>query len=102
VEGRRLAVLALLDLAPGCRERRRVAAAGFPRAGTVVELEVDEVGPSLRWATAKVTKATRGGGAGGGGGGSSYGGGGASAPASDDPWSTPAASGGGTSDEPPF
>jgi single-strand DNA-binding protein len=72
---------------------------------TVVELEVDEVGPSLRWATAKVTKAARGGG--GGGGGSSYGGGGggggSSAPASDDPWSTPAASaGGGTSDEPPF
>src|ERR1700744_5700301 len=39
---------------------------------TVVELEVDEVGPSLRWATAKVTKAARGG---AGGGGSSYGGG---------------------------
>lgn len=28
---------------------------------TVVEIEADEVGPSLRWATAKVTKATRGG-----------------------------------------
>ena len=61
---------------------------------TVFEVEVDEVGPSLRNASAKVTKASRGGGGGGG-----FGGG---AP-SDDPWSTPAASsGGGYSDEPPF
>jgi len=30
---------------------------------TVVELEVDEIGPSLRYATAKVNKATRSGGA---------------------------------------
>ena len=39
---------------------------------TVIELEVDEIGPSLRYATAKVTKASRGeggGGFGGGGGG---------------------------------
>jgi single-strand DNA-binding protein len=28
---------------------------------TVVEIEADEVGPSLRWATAQVTKTTRGG-----------------------------------------
>ncbi len=28
---------------------------------TVIELEVDEVGPSLRYATAKVNKASRGG-----------------------------------------
>ena len=28
---------------------------------TVIEIEADEVGPSLRWATAQVTKATRGG-----------------------------------------
>lgn len=28
---------------------------------TVVEIEADEVGPSLRWATAQVTKVTRGG-----------------------------------------
>ncbi|HEY8199927.1 MAG TPA: single-stranded DNA-binding protein [Actinomycetota bacterium] len=28
---------------------------------TVVEIEADEVGPSLRWATAAVTKTTRGG-----------------------------------------
>jgi len=74
---------------------------------TVVELEVDEVGPSLRYATAKVTKAQRGGGGGGGysggGGGGGYSGGGSgggSAPA-DDPWATPAP-GGDYSDEPPF
>ena len=66
---------------------------------TVVEMQVDEVGPSLRYATAKVTRASRGegggfsGGGGGFGGGSGGGGGGAS-----DPWSTPA----GPSDEPPF
>jgi len=46
---------------------------------TVVELEVEEVGPSLKYATAKVTKAARSGGGGGGGfggGGDSRGGGG--------------------------
>ena len=43
---------------------------------TVVELDVDEVGPSLRYATAKVAKTSRGGGGGfGGGGGGGYGGG---------------------------
>jgi len=78
---------------------------------TVIELEVDEVGPSLRYATAKVKRANRGegGGAafsGGGGGGNNGGGGGASrqsAPA-DDPWGSapPAGGGGGFSDEPPF
>jgi single-strand DNA-binding protein len=69
---------------------------------TVVELEVDEVGPSLRYATAKVTKAARGGG--GGGGGAGFGGGAPSSGAStdDDPWATPAPSGGGMTDEPPF
>lgn len=61
---------------------------------TVVELEVEEIGPSLRYATAKVARASRGSGGGGGGG---FGGG---APA-EDPWgSAPAA--GGFSDEPPF
>jgi single-strand DNA-binding protein len=68
---------------------------------TVVELDVDEVGPSLRYATAKVTKASRG----GGGGGGSYGGGGGGgggAAVDDDPWATPAPGGGGMSDEPPF
>ncbi len=79
---------------------------------TVYELDVEEVGPSLRWATAKVTKASRGGGGGGGGGsnGGGYGGGGgasrssgSSSGASDDPWaSAPAGGGGGWSDEPPF
>jgi single-strand DNA-binding protein len=43
---------------------------------TVMELEVDELGPSLRYATAKVNKTTRGGGGGGGGGGGFGGGGG--------------------------
>ena len=44
---------------------------------TVVELEVDEIGPSLRYATAKVTRTPRGGSSGGnfGGGGGGYGGG---------------------------
>ena len=42
---------------------------------TVFEVEVDEIGPSLRYATAKVNKASRSGGGGGGGGG--FGGGGA-------------------------
>ncbi|MDQ3152697.1 MAG: single-stranded DNA-binding protein [Actinomycetota bacterium] len=72
---------------------------------TVVEMEVDEVGPSLRYATAKVNKVSRQGGSSGGG----YGSSGSSA---DDPWgsapvagaSTSAASssGGGDTDEPPF
>ena len=48
---------------------------------TVVELEVDEIGPSLRYATAKVNKASRSGGGGGGFGGGG-GGGGGSRPAS--------------------
>ncbi|MHB1614441.1 MAG: single-stranded DNA-binding protein [Actinomycetes bacterium] len=69
---------------------------------TVYELEVDEVGPSLRSATAKVAKVARG-----------QGGYGSGAPAtpSDDPWATPPAGAGGRSaeswgtppgDEPPF
>ena len=72
---------------------------------TVIELDVDEVGPSLKYATAKVNKTTRQGGGGGGfgGGGGSNGGG---APSGDDPWATApaagAAAGGGWSDEPPF
>jgi single-strand DNA-binding protein len=69
---------------------------------TVVELDVDEIGPSLRYATAKVNKVSRGTGGGGFGGGS--GGGGQSAPP-DDPWGSapPAGAGpGGYADEPPF
>jgi single-strand DNA-binding protein len=54
---------------------------------TVVELDVDEVGPSLKYATAKVARTTRQGGGGG------YSGGGSGAPA-DDPWATPAPQGG--------
>jgi single-strand DNA-binding protein len=77
---------------------------------TVYEVEVDEVGPSLRNASAKVTKTSRStGGFGGGPSGSSgpsggsgqpgYGGGGGR-PA-DDPWASDAG-GDGYSDEPPF
>jgi single-strand DNA-binding protein len=51
---------------------------------TVVELQVDDVGPSLRRATAKVNKTSRSGGGFGGQGGASGGYG-------DDPWATPAA-----------
>ncbi|MFZ0902393.1 MAG: single-stranded DNA-binding protein [Mycobacterium sp.] len=81
---------------------------------TVVEVEVDEIGPSLRYATAKVNKASRSGGGGGGFGG----GGGQRQPAQtvggaaggtgggtgDDPWGSAPASGsfGGGDDEPPF
>jgi single-strand DNA-binding protein len=72
---------------------------------TVYEVEVDEIGPSLRYATAKINKVSRGGGGGGFGGG-----GGMSAPASpsgppaEDPWGSAPASGsfGGADDEPPF
>jgi single-strand DNA-binding protein len=68
---------------------------------TVVEMEVDDVGPALRFATAKVTKASRGGGGGYGGGSSSGGSGsGGSSFGGDDPWATPA--GGAADDEPPF
>jgi single-strand DNA-binding protein len=71
---------------------------------TVIELDVDEVGPSLRYATAKVNRTQRGSTGGGfGSSGGEGGGGGASAPA-DDPWGSAPSSGGsgGFSDEPPF
>ncbi len=71
---------------------------------TVFEIDVDEVGPSLRSATAKVTRASRSGGGeggggnfGGGGGGNSgggFGGGGNQAP-QNDPWAAPQGGGGG-------
>ncbi|WP_018733076.1 MULTISPECIES: single-stranded DNA-binding protein [Salinispora] len=73
---------------------------------TVIELEVDEIGPSLRYATAKVQKMSRSGGGGFGGGGGQGGGGNF-----DDPWASAApapapsrgGSGGGNFDEePPF
>jgi single-strand DNA-binding protein len=79
---------------------------------TVFEVEVDEIGPSLRYATAKVNKASRSGG-GGGGFGAGGGGGGGSRPApaqqpsggsGEDPWGSAPASGSfaGGDDEPPF
>ncbi|MEZ0383039.1 single-stranded DNA-binding protein [Mycolicibacter senuensis] len=76
---------------------------------TVYEIEVDEIGPSLRYATAKINKVSRGGGGGGFGAG-----GGATAGAApmaqsggapaEDPWGSAPASGsfGGADDEPPF
>ncbi|WP_238009579.1 single-stranded DNA-binding protein [Dactylosporangium sp. AC04546] len=80
---------------------------------TVIELEVDEIGPSLRYATAKVQKMARSSGGGGGGFGSGGGGGNGGGGFNDDPWAsaTPASGGsgggGGRSsssfdDEPPF
>jgi len=88
---------------------------------TVIEMEVDDVGPALRTATAKVTKVARSGGGdfGGGGGGGSFGGGqqggGGNSAQADDPWATPAGGGGNSGggawggggggasyDEPPF
>ena len=82
---------------------------------TVVELEVDEIGPSLKYATAKPTRTQRGGGGGGFGGGGQGGGGGYSqqpaqqAPRqnqpADDPWGSAPAAGssfGGGNDDPPF
>ena len=73
---------------------------------TVMEVEVEEIGPSLRYATAKVNKASRGGGGGGFGGGAPGGGAnrGNAAAAQEDPWGSAPASGsfGGNDDEPPF
>jgi single-strand DNA-binding protein len=95
---------------------------------TVFEVDVDEIGPALRYATAKVTRTSSGGGGGQGGGGGGYGGGRPSGGGGgygggnsgggggDDPWATGGgASGGGNraqggsdpwatpqSDEPPF
>jgi len=73
---------------------------------TVFELEVDEIGPSLRYATAKVQRMSRSSGGGGGygaGGAGGNGGGGF-----DDPWASAVPAGGGSSaggsydEEPPF
>jgi single-strand DNA-binding protein len=67
----------------------------------VMEIEVEDVGPALRNATAKVSRVARTGDSGG----SSAGAPAVSTPA-DDPWATPAASGwanaGTPSEEPPF
>jgi len=78
---------------------------------TVIELEVDEVGPSLRYANAKVNRTQRstgqGGQAGGGFGNQRNGAGGAQSAPQDDPWVVPTASnaagwGNGPDSEPPF
>jgi single-strand DNA-binding protein len=82
---------------------------------TVFEIDVDEVGPSLRSATAKVAKTTR---SGAGGGWQGSGGGGGAGSGGNDPWASPPAGGGqsggstgggadpwasgSTSEEPPF
>jgi len=75
----------------------------------VVELEVEEVGPSLKYATAKVNKASRGSGDGGFAGGNARSGDGASGGSysgGDDPWgSAPQSSSarsGAASEDPPF
>ena len=65
---------------------------------TVFEIDVDEIGPSLRYATAKVNKTTRSGGQGGfGQQGGGQGGYGAQQGGQQGAWGAPAAS-----DEPPF
>jgi single-strand DNA-binding protein len=71
---------------------------------TVIEMEVDEVGPSLRYATAKVNKTQRGGGGGGfGGPGGGQQGGGFGGPGGgqqqDDPWATGPSGGQGASQQ---
>jgi single-strand DNA-binding protein len=52
---------------------------------TSIELEVDEIGPSLRYATAQVTRSSSGGNANGNAGGRSGG-----TPVADEPWGAPA------------
>ena len=87
---------------------------------TSFEVDVDEIGPSLKWATAKVTRAQRSGGGGGYGGGAPQSGGqsgGQGGQPQSDPWATNAPQGGGQggapqgdpwaapgagNDEPPF
>jgi single-strand DNA-binding protein len=95
---------------------------------TVIELEVDEIGPSLRYANAKVNRTQRSGGQGGqggfgggnsgggfggnsggnqGGNSGGFGGGGNQQAAQEDPWATPGVSnaggwGNGPDSEPPF
>ncbi|MBG6183671.1 single-strand DNA-binding protein [Arthrobacter sp. CAN_A214] len=86
---------------------------------TVMELEVDEIGPSLRYASAKVSRTQRSGGGGGGGFGGNnsgnsgsgsnpnWGGGQQAQQPADDPWGAPAGGnsqswGNGADSEPPF
>ena len=70
---------------------------------TAIELEVDEIGPSLRYATAQVTRAASNNGGGGFSGGGQQGGGqqGGGRPQqrdNDEPWSTPGSSGSSSAD----
>ncbi|OZD43219.1 single-stranded DNA-binding protein [Rhodococcus sp. 06-1477-1B] len=58
---------------------------------TSIELEVDEIGPSLRYATAQVTRAAGGGNGGGGGQRAQV------QQSADEPWSTPGSNNGGNS-----
>jgi single-strand DNA-binding protein len=87
---------------------------------TVIEMQVDEIGPSMRYATAKVSKASRGNGGGGQGGGfgggrqqssnqGGQGGGFGGGSQQSDPWATGPSNGGNgggwggpSNDEPPF
>jgi len=88
---------------------------------TVFEIDVDEIGPALRYATAKVTRTSGGGGQGGGrptsnqggqGGGGGQGGNQGAGQGGDDPWATGGSGGSRSqgsdpwsspqSDEPPF
>ena len=62
---------------------------------TVVELDVDEVGPSLKYATVKIAKTSPG----GGGGGGSFGGGSTAQGSTADPWAAAAPA---ATTEPPF
>jgi len=71
---------------------------------TVIELEVDEIGPSLRFANAKVNRTQRGGNGGQSSGGG-FGGNTQQSAKQEDPWAQPANSGGwgsGPDVEPPF
>ncbi|WPM94380.1 single strand DNA binding protein [Arthrobacter phage Cupello] len=74
---------------------------------TVIELEVDEIGPSLRYATAKVQRTAKSGQAAGNGNWGGQQAGPSSSAAADDPWATPGVSnsggwGNGPDSEPPF
>lgn len=72
---------------------------------TVIELDVDEIGPSLRYANAKVNRTQRSGNGGGQGNSGGFGGGNQAA-AQEDPWATPTTNtggfGNGPESEPPF
>jgi single-strand DNA-binding protein len=89
--------------------KQRSFTTGDGEKRTVIEMDAQNVGPSLKWATAKVSKVSRESGGGGGG----WNSGGQqqgqqqrqSGPPANDPWgSSPPPSGGGSgfADEPPF